>query len=146
MLTPEDLAPPFSWMLRAYLDGDYMTFAAGLLMGLVALLRVLGLTRLIDKGWLKWIAVGVSTALGLGLGAYAGLPLPKVLSVAVAIGWASIGAWETTVEPIRSRLRDRAAAKTLAAVTASIPTTPAAPTLRTLVDDIDDPEERGPRP
>lgn len=146
MLGPDDLAPPFSWMLRAYLDGDYVTFAAGLLMGLVALLRVLGLTRLIDKGWLKWIAVGVSAVLGIGLGAYAGLPAPKIVSVAVAIGWASIGAWETVVEPVRSRLRDRSAAKTLAAVTASIPSAPAAPPFQPLVDDIDDPEERGPRP
>ena len=128
-MSPEEFGPPLSWMLKAFQDGDYATFAAGCVMGIVGLLRVAGLTKYVNKGWLKWIAIGIAMVAGIVLGAIAHMPWTKILSVSIGIGWAAIGAWETTIEPVRQRIRDHRAAQVVAQVVAQVPTTAPEPPL-----------------
>ncbi len=131
---------PLSLLFRAFSDGDYALFAGGVVTTVVAALRALGLTQIIDKAWLKWIAMGIAVVTGVALGIVAQTPWLKILSTSINVGWCAIAAWETVIEPVRHRMRDARAAKTMAAVAAAVPATPA---LKHLVDDIDDPEKRG---
>ena len=99
-LMPDQLPSVLGWMVRAFQGGDWMVGAGLVLMLLVAMFRILGLSRLVDKRHTKYVAAMLALLTSASAGMLAHASWWSILSTALGVALSAIGGWEILAKPI----------------------------------------------
>lgn len=100
-VAPEQLPGLISAMAGAFKSNDLVVGFGLLLMIVVAVARILGVTKLLDSAHDKWLAAGLAMLTSIGVGLQVRASAMTIISTALGTGLTAIGGWEVIGKAIR---------------------------------------------
>ena len=109
ILSADDGLRVLEMLANAFRSGDWALGSGLLLTLVVAVARMLGLSKRLNKAWVPWATAGMAIAASVGVGLQTDQDWWKIVSTGLLVGLTAIGGWETGGKLVKKVMPKKAA-------------------------------------